>query len=146
SHKLGEVVDISDRITVMRGGKVTGSVRRGEADVRRLAELMVGRQINIVPRRAKSPTGDVLLSASQVHLERDGAPVLTDINLEVRGGEILGVAGVAGNGQRDLAEVIAGLRSPQQGNPAAGQRHGVRHPDGRQGCARCASRWAGVRS
>ena len=116
SHKLGEVVDISDRITVMRGGKVTGSVRRGEADVRRLAELMVGRQINIVPRRAKSPTGDVLLSASQVHLERDGAAVLTDINLEVRGGEILGVAGVAGNGQRDLAEVIAGLRSPQQGN------------------------------
>jgi simple sugar transport system ATP-binding protein len=116
SHKLGEVVDISDRITVMRGGKVTGSVRRGEADVRRLAELMVGREINIVPRRAKSPVGDVLLSASQVHLEQDGAAMLTDINLEVRGGEIVGVAGVAGNGQRDLAEVIAGLRTPQQGN------------------------------
>ena len=116
SHKLGEVVDISDRITVMRGGKVTGSVRRGEADVRRLAELMVGRQINIVPRRAKSPTGDVLLSASQVHLERDGVEVLSDVNLEVRGGEIVGVAGVAGNGQRDLAEVISGVRSPQQGN------------------------------
>ena len=116
SHKLGEVVDISDRITVMRGGKVTGSVRRGDADVRRLAELMVGREINIVPRRAKSPTGDVLLSASQVHLEREGTDVLTDINIEVRGGEILGVAGVAGNGQRDLAEVIAGLCSPQQGN------------------------------
>lgn len=116
SHKLGEVVDISDRITVMRGGRVTGSVRRGEADVRRLAELMVGRQINIVPRRAKSPTGDVLLSASQVHLERDGSDVLTDINIEVRAGEILGVAGVAGNGQRDLAEVIAGLCTPQRGN------------------------------
>ena len=86
SHKLGEVVDISDRITVMRGGRVTGSVRRGEADVRRLAELMVGREINIVPRRAKSQVGDVLLSASQVHLERDGAAMLTDINLEVRGG------------------------------------------------------------
>jgi simple sugar transport system ATP-binding protein len=116
SHKLGEVVDISDCITVMRGGKVTGSVRRGEADIRRLAELMVGREIHIVPRRAKSPTGDVLLSASQVHLERDGASALTDVNLEVRGGEILGVAGVAGNGQRDLAEVIAGLREPRQGN------------------------------
>ncbi|NBV82065.1 MAG: ATP-binding cassette domain-containing protein [Actinobacteria bacterium] len=64
SHKLGEVVDISDRITVMRGGKVTGSVRRGEADVRRLAELMVGRQINIVPRRAKSPTGGVFWSTA----------------------------------------------------------------------------------
>lgn len=115
SHKLGEVVDISDRITVMRGGRVTGSVRRGEADVRRLAELMVGREINIVPRRAKSPTGEVLLSASQVYLERDGSDVLTDINIEVCAGEILGVAGVAGNGQRDLAEVIAGLCTPQRG-------------------------------
>jgi len=116
SHKLGEVVDISDRITVMRGGKVTGSVRRGEADVRRLAELMVGREINIVPRRAKLPTSDVLLSVSQVHLERDGVELLSDINLEVRAGEIVGVAGVAGNGQRDLAEVVAGLQTPQQGN------------------------------
>lgn len=116
SHKLGEVVEISDRITVMRGGKVTGSVGRGEADVKRLAELMVGREIHIVPRRAKSPTGDVLLSVSQVHLSRDGADVLTDINLEVRSGEIIGVAGVAGNGQRDLAEVIAGLHAPERGN------------------------------
>jgi ABC-type uncharacterized transport system ATPase subunit len=116
SHKLGEVVDISDRITVMRAGKVTGSVRRGEADVRKLAELMVGREINIVPRRAKSPVGEVLLSVSQVHLERDGTETLSDINLEVRSGEIVGVAGVAGNGQRDLAEVVAGLRAPQRGN------------------------------
>jgi simple sugar transport system ATP-binding protein len=116
SHKLGEVVDISDRITVMRAGKVTGSVQRGEADVRRLAELMVGREINIVPRRAKSPMGDVLLSVSQLHVQRDGADVLTDINLEVRGGEIVGIAGVAGNGQRDLAEVVAGVKSPKQGN------------------------------
>ncbi len=116
SHKLGEVVDISDRITVMRGGRVTGSVARGEADVKRLAELMVGREINIVPRRAKSPTGEVLLSVSQVHFERDGAEVLADINFEVRAGEIVGIAGVAGNGQRDLAEVVAGLRTPRNGN------------------------------
>lgn len=116
SHKLGEVVDISDRITVMRGGKVTGSVVRGGADVRRLAELMVGREISIMPRRAKSPTGDVLLSVSQVHVVRDGSEVLDDVNLEVRAGEILGVAGVAGNGQRDLAEVVAGLTVPDRGN------------------------------
>ncbi|MGA1257538.1 MAG: ABC transporter ATP-binding protein, partial [Ilumatobacteraceae bacterium] len=116
SHKLGEVVDISDRITVMRGGKVTGSVRRGQADVKKLAELMVGREINIVPRRAKSPTGDVLLSISQVHLERDGVEILSDINIDVRAGEIVGVAGVAGNGQRDLAEMVAGLSAPQHGN------------------------------
>lgn len=116
SHKLGEVVNISDRITVMRGGKVTGSVRRGQADVRQLAELMVGREISIVPRRARSATGDVLLSVSQVHLATDGADVLTDVNIEVRAGEIVGVAGVAGNGQRDLAELIAGLCAPAQGN------------------------------
>ncbi|NBO34111.1 MAG: ATP-binding cassette domain-containing protein [Actinobacteria bacterium] len=77
---------------------------------------MVGREINIVPRRAKSPTGEVLLSVSQVHFERDGAEVLADINFEVRAGEIVGIAGVAGNGQRDLAEVVAGLRTPRHGN------------------------------
>ncbi|NDH45267.1 MAG: ATP-binding cassette domain-containing protein, partial [Actinobacteria bacterium] len=108
--------NFADRITVMRGGKVTGSVRRGQADVKKLAELMVGREINIVPRRAKSPTGDVLLSVSQVHLERDGVEILSDINIDVRAGEIVGVAGVAGNGQRDLAEMVAGLSAPQHGN------------------------------
>ena len=122
SHKLGEVVDISDRITVMRDGKVTGSVKRGEADASRLAELMVGREITLAPRRGTSASGDVLLSVSQVHLSHDQSQnrpnqpnVLSDINLRVRSGEILGIAGVSGNGQRDLAEVISGLRQPSQG-------------------------------
>jgi simple sugar transport system ATP-binding protein len=115
SHKLAEVVDISDRITVMRAGKVTGSVRRGEADVRRLAELMVGREIHLDRRRARGAAGDVLLSVSQVHLQRDGVEVLHDVNFDVRAGEIVGIAGVAGNGQRDLAEVVAGIRRPTDG-------------------------------
>ena len=122
SHKLGEVVDISDRITVMRDGKVTGSVKRGEADASRLAELMVGREITLAPRRGTSASGAVLLSVSQVHLSHDQSQnrpnqpnVLSDINLRVRSGEILGIAGVSGNGQRDLAEVISGLRQPSQG-------------------------------
>ena len=122
SHKLGEVVDISDRITVMRDGKVTGSVKRGEADASRLAELMVGREITLAPRRGTSDSGNVLLSVSQVHLSHDQSQnrpnqpsVLSDINLRVRSGEILGIAGVSGNGQRDLAEVISGLRQPSQG-------------------------------
>jgi len=115
SHKLAEVVDISDRITVMRGGKVTGSVVRGEADVRRLAELMVGREIHLDRRRARGDVGDVLLSVSQVHLQRDGVDVLHDVNFDVRAGEIVGIAGVAGNGQRDLAEVVAGIRQPTDG-------------------------------
>jgi simple sugar transport system ATP-binding protein len=122
SHKLGEVVDISDRITVMRDGKVTGSVKRGEANASRLAELMVGREITLAPRRGTSTSGDVLLSVSQVHLSHDQSQsqpnqpnLLSDINLRVRSGEILGIAGVSGNGQRDLAEVISGLRQPSQG-------------------------------
>lgn len=122
SHKLGEVVDISDRITVMRDGKVTGSVKRGEANASRLAELMVGREITLAPRRGTSNSGDVLLSVSQVHLshaQSQNQPnqpnILSDINLRVRSGEILGIAGVSGNGQRDLAEVISGLRQPDQG-------------------------------
>jgi len=122
SHKLGEVVDISDRITVMRDGKVTGSVKRGEANASRLAELMVGREITLAPRRGTSTSGDVLLSVSQVHLSHDQSQsqpnqpnLLSDINLRVRSGEILGIAGVSGNGQCDLAEVISGLRQPSQG-------------------------------
>ena len=119
SHKLGEVVDISDRITVMRDGKVTGSVKRGEANASRLAELMVGREITLAPRRGTSDSGDVLLSVSQVHLSHDQSPnqpnILSDVNLRVRSGEILGIAGVSGNGQRDLAEVISGLLQPSQG-------------------------------
>ncbi len=122
SHKLGEVVDISDRITVMRDGKVTGSVKRGEANASRLAELMVGREITLAPRRGTSDSGDVLLSVSQVHLSHDQSQnqpnqpnILSDVNLRVRSGEILGIAGVSGNGQRDLAEVISGLRQPSQG-------------------------------
>ncbi len=124
SHKLGEVVDISDRITVMRDGKVTGSVKRGEANASRLAELMIGREITLAPRRGTSDSGDVLLSVSQVHLShdqtRDQLNILTDINLKVRSGEILGIAGVSGNGQRDLAEVISGLRQPDQGSVTVG--------------------------
>ena len=115
SHKLGEVVDISDRITVMRDGKVTGSVARGEADTRKLAELMVGREIDLSPRKAKAPAGDTRLTLHNVSLHRDGVAVVDNISLQVRAGEIVGVAGVSGNGQRDLAELVAGLQAPTGG-------------------------------
>jgi len=115
SHKLAEVVDISDRITVMRDGRVTGTVARGEADTRRLAELMVGREITLVPRRATSPVGEVLLSLRSVSLVCEGATLLDDVTLSVAAGEIVGVAGVSGNGQREMAEVVAGLQPPTRG-------------------------------
>ncbi|MEO5973588.1 MAG: ABC transporter ATP-binding protein [Ilumatobacteraceae bacterium] len=115
SHKLGEVVDISDRITVMRGGRVTGSVARGEANTRQLAELMVGRDIDLARRLSRKATGKNLLVVDDVTLRRHGAEVVKNITLNVCAGEIVGVAGVSGNGQRELAELVAGLRVPSSG-------------------------------
>jgi len=115
SHKLGEVVDISDRITVMRDGRVTGSVARGDADTRQLAELMVGRDIDLTRRSARQSSGETLLDLRNVSVARGGVAIISDITLNVRAGEIVGVAGVSGNGQRDLAELVAGLQTPTSG-------------------------------
>jgi ABC-type uncharacterized transport system ATPase subunit len=112
SHKLGEVLAIADRITVMRRGRVTaaglpaGSVSRGE-----LATLMVGREVLESLERTAMPPGPVVLALEDVEAEGDkGVPALRGVTLEVRGGEILGIAAVAGNGQSELAQVITGLR------------------------------------
>jgi simple sugar transport system ATP-binding protein len=115
SHKLGEVVDISDRVTVMRDGRVTGSVARGEADTRKLAELMVGRDIDLSPRRSRGEAKETLLSLSNVGLTKDGVDRISQVSFDVRAGEIVGVAGVSGNGQRELAEIVAGLMAPTSG-------------------------------
>ncbi|MEO8363005.1 MAG: ABC transporter ATP-binding protein [Ilumatobacteraceae bacterium] len=120
SHKLGEVVDISDRITVMRDGRVTGSVKRGEADTRRLAELMVGRDINLVRRLSRTAKGEPLLSLDNVTWHRHGSDVVKNISFNVSAGEIVGVAGVSGNGQRELAELVTGLQVPSSGSIAIG--------------------------
>ena len=115
SHKLGEVVDISDRITVMRDGRVTGSVARGDADTRQLAQLMVGRDIDLARRSARQSPGASLLDLRNVSATYDGVSVISDITFDVRAGEIVGVAGVSGNGQRHLAELVAGLQTPASG-------------------------------
>ena len=115
SHKLGEVVDISDRVTVMRDGRVTGSVARGQADTRKLAELMVGRDIDLSPRRSRGEAKETLLSLSNVGLTKDGVDRIAQVSFDVRAGEIVGVAGVSGNGQRELAEIVAGLIAPTSG-------------------------------
>jgi simple sugar transport system ATP-binding protein len=109
SHKLGEVMEISDRITVMRNGRVTGDVRAADTDARELARMMVGRVVDLSPRRApRAPAAPVL------RVRLDG------IELDVRAGELVGVAGVAGNGQLELAETIAGLRTPPAGRVEIG--------------------------
>jgi simple sugar transport system ATP-binding protein len=112
SHKLAEVLAIADRITVMRGGKVTAAgvdprtVTRSD-----LARLMVGRPVIEVPTRAPVEPGRVVLSVEDVTALSDRhLPAIRSASLEVRAGEIVGVAAVAGNGQSELAEVITGLR------------------------------------
>ena len=116
SHKLAEVTAVSDNVTVMRDGRVVERVKTSSTNRRELARMMVGRDVDLTVRRSKSPPGPVLLALEGVGLAGGREAVsLEEINLEVRGGEIVGIAGVAGNGQRELAEVVAGLRPPFSG-------------------------------
>ena len=118
SHKLDEVMAVSDRVTVLRGGRTVGTVNTRESSTRDLARLMVGREVvfNRVVRTATADASSVVLSVSGVSaLDDRGTRALNDISLTVGRGEIVGVAGVSGNGQRELAEVIAGMRNAASG-------------------------------
>jgi ABC-type uncharacterized transport system ATPase subunit len=116
SHKLYEVLEIADRITVIRRGKVVGSRQPAATNEDELAEMMVGREVNLTVDRGESKRGDVALRIEQLHVKDDrGSEVVQGVDLEVRSGEILGVAGVAGNGQDELVEAIVGLRRPASG-------------------------------
>jgi general nucleoside transport system ATP-binding protein len=112
SHKLHEVSEVADRVTVLRKGVVTAEgVSMEGLGKRDLAELMVGRTIVFAAKKKPQEPGDVVLSVKNVRAENNkGLPALKGVSLEVRSGEILGVAGVSGNGQSELAEVITGLR------------------------------------
>jgi simple sugar transport system ATP-binding protein len=112
SHKLDEVVSIADRVTVLRRGKVTAAgVSAKGVTKAELAKLMVGREVLFKVDKKKSAPGEVVLAAEGLCADNDrGLPALRDVSLTLRAKEILGVAGVAGNGQRELAEVLTGLR------------------------------------
>jgi ABC-type uncharacterized transport system ATPase subunit len=116
SHKLYEVLEIADRITVIRRGKVVGSRIPSETNEEDLAELMVGRNVQLVVDRGESHPGEPAFVVSGLHVNDDrGHETVTDISFEVRTGEILGIAGVAGNGQEQLVEALTGLRTPTGG-------------------------------
>ncbi|MFP4345230.1 MAG: ABC transporter ATP-binding protein [Anaerolineales bacterium] len=116
SHKLGEVLDISDRVTVLRDGAVVGSRLKGTMTKAELARMMVGREVNLTRQRVPVTPGEVRLALEEVWAESDrGTHALRGVSLQVRAGEILGLAGVSGNGQRELSEVINGLRPATQG-------------------------------
>ncbi len=116
SHKLHEVIDISDRVTVLRDGKRVDSCPIEGCTKESLAQMMVGREVIMQPERAHVDRGDARLTLKDLHAQSDReTPALRGVDLNVYSGEILGLAGVSGNGQRELAEVITGLRPLTQG-------------------------------
>jgi simple sugar transport system ATP-binding protein len=118
SHKLGEALEITDRITVIRDGHVVGTVPTKEATHRELARMMVGRPVIMErkPRPAMTEKEPVLVMENVNANDDRGLPALRKFNLTVHAGEIVGVAGVDGNGQRELAECIVGLRKRTGGS------------------------------
>jgi simple sugar transport system ATP-binding protein len=116
SHKLDEVLEIADRITVIRRGKVVGSRTPANCTENELAELMVGRAVSLRVDRGRSHPGEVTLKASGLRARNDrGQEALQGVDLSVRAGEIVGIAGVAGNGQEELVEALTGLRKVTAG-------------------------------
>ncbi len=116
SHKLHEVMDLSDEITVLRNGKVSGHTRPSESSREHLAELMVGRPVELTRNVAPQDAGATQLGVKGLDVVGDrGNLAVKDLSIHVRSGEIVGVAGVSGNGQRELAEAIFGLRPVERG-------------------------------
>ncbi len=112
THKLGEVVDIADRVTVLRKGVVTAEGESMKGVTKKdLAHRMVGREVVFTIERESHDLGDIVMEMENVSaINNRGLPALRNVSLNVRRGEILGIAGVGGNGQSELAEVITGLR------------------------------------
>ena len=116
THKLREIMAVTDTVSVMRRGEMVATVKTKETSVEELAELMVGRRVLLrVEKQAANP-GDVLLSVKNLTVKDGRGVVMVDnVSFDVRAGEITGIAGVAGNGQSELLEAIAGIRKPVSG-------------------------------
>ena len=115
SHKLDEVRGVADRAVVLRDGRMAGSVRPAEVTKEEVARLMVGRDVELRVEKPPAVVGDTVLELTGVSVGSDVRRLLDDVRLEVRAGEVLGIAGVEGNGQQELIEVITGARSPDDG-------------------------------
>ncbi len=116
THKLREIMAITDTVTVMRHGEVVAERKTAETDREELAVLMVGRKVRMAPDRASARPREVALAVDHLGLTDEfGVKRLDDISFSIRGGEILGVAGVSGNGQSELLEVLSGIRRPTAG-------------------------------
>ena len=123
SHKLHEVIQLCNRVTVLRDGHAIGTKSTDGVTKQQLAEMMVGRPIAMQPEKAVVDVGEVRLSMRDAQALSDREhPALRGVSFELRGGEIVGLAGVSGNGQRELAEVVAGLRPLTGGEIFVGNR------------------------
>ena len=116
THKLGEVRAISDRVTILRKGQSVATVKTADTDARQLTELMVGRPITLSIERPEPERHEKLLEIHRLTvLNGEGVEALRDVSFSLGEGEILGVAGVAGSGQKELCETIAGLQKVKEG-------------------------------
>jgi len=116
SHKLKEIMEISDRVTVMRDGKVVDTVEKADTSEVDLARLMVGRDVFLKTAPPSKKIGDVILKVENLSaINEFNRPVLRNVNLEVRSGEILGIAGIDGNGQSELVRALIGLQKLTDG-------------------------------
>jgi len=118
THKLNEVMEISDRVTVMRKGKTIATVNTAETNPRELTGMMVGGSISLEIRREQPLSAEkpVMEVHSLTHLGAEGKPVLNSMSFDLYSGEILGIAGIAGSGQKELCEIITGLRKANSGD------------------------------
>jgi len=115
THKLSEVLSISDEVTVMRDGKVVGRVQTKDTNAAELARMMVGREVLLRVEKPEPHVGEPALEVKNLSVTTPtGAKRLNDVTFQVRAGEIVGIAGVEGNGQTELIEALAGLIEPQQ--------------------------------
>lgn len=117
THKLKEIMHISDAVTIIRRGKVVDTLKTSETDPNTLAEKMVGRNVSFKIDKKPATPGEAILQVRDLKLKnKEGVPVLNGLSLEVRAGEILGVAGVDGNGQSELIQALTGLRKVDSGS------------------------------
>ncbi|HZJ77456.1 MAG TPA: ABC transporter ATP-binding protein [Clostridia bacterium] len=116
THKLNEVLEISDRVTILRKGESVATVETSQTNAQELTELMVGRAVELSIERPETRTDECILSTHHLTITNDeGVDVINDVSFELYRGEILGVAGIAGSGQKELCEAIAGLQKIRQG-------------------------------
>jgi len=118
THKLAEIKRVADRCTVLRKGRMIGTVDVADTDVEMLSEMMVGRKVNLVVEKPETETGRVVLDVNNLTVRRkaEGKPVVNDVSFSVRSGEIVCVAGIDGNGQSELVYALTGIHPADEGS------------------------------